>query len=320
MPTYRYGFIGGGNMATAILTGLLKEEICRSPAEILVSDISTDRLAFLSETFLIGTTTDNRKVASGCGAIVLAIKPQTLSDVAAGLAGSLPGETVLVSILAGVKSERLKAAFGGHERVVRTMPNLPATIGKGVAAVALVEGTPEESYREAETILGSVGATTRVPESLIDAVTAVSGSGPGYVFRIAEAMIAGGVEAGLSEEQAKVLVSQTLLGASEMLAWSEGSAAEALPTSVLSRGHYLGGAWKRWRRKVSRSPSSPASWPPAIGRSSCRRGERFREGLKPSRPTPCHSQALPPRHSRPRSGTQGGGSQDLTVRARVARG
>jgi pyrroline-5-carboxylate reductase len=219
----RYGFIGGGNMATAILGGLLVGKVC-SPSEILVSDVSEERRETLEKEFSVATTTDNARVAAQASCLVLAIKPQVLGEVASTIRGSLPAPTPVVSILAGIRTERLREALGGHSNVVRTMPNLPATVGCGVAGIAEAEGIPEETYRVAEALLGTVGGTVRVPEALIDALTAVSGSGPGYVFRIAESMVSGAMAAGLPAEEADFLVRQTLLGAATLLASSEESA------------------------------------------------------------------------------------------------
>lgn len=220
-----YGFIGGGNMAAAILGGLLVKGVCR-PEEIVVSDVSKDRLAFLQDHFGIHITQSNLEVVKSGRTLVLAVKPQVFSEVAAEIGSRLAPEQTVVSILAGVTVSVLREKLGGHNRIVRTMPNLPATIGRGVAGVADDSGAPEESVVVTERLLGTVGETVRVAEELLDAVTAVSGSGPGYVFRFAESLVRGGVAVGLTEEQADRLVRATLLGAAAMLAESQESPGE----------------------------------------------------------------------------------------------
>lgn len=222
---YAYGFIGGGNMAAALIKGLLAKQVCM-PGEIIASDVASERRTLLASEYGITVTESNVEVARQAKCLVLAIKPQTLGAVAPELSATLGVEQTVISILAGVRSSVLREKLGGHARVVRAMPNLPATIGKGVTGIAVGEGTPPDAFGEAEALLGTVGATVRLPEELLDAVTAVSGSGPGYLFRIAETLVRAGVEAGLPEEQADLLVRQTLLGAAEMLASSTEKAGE----------------------------------------------------------------------------------------------
>lgn len=222
---YRYGFIGGGNMATAILAGVLKKGLCK-PEIILVSDISADRLSVLSREYRVATTDSNREVVKGSDTVVLAIKPQTLGTVAGEIANDFREGQTVVSILAGVRSKALSEKLGPRPHIIRVMPNLPATVGKGVTALAEVGEARTKAFAEAENLLATIGETVTVREDLLDAVTAVSGSGPGYVFRIADLFLKSAMEAGLPKEQADRLVRQTLLGAAEMLSSSEESAEE----------------------------------------------------------------------------------------------
>ena len=136
--------------------------------------------------------------------------------------------------MAGVSTSRI-AELVGHERVVRVMPNLPCSIGQGAAGIALGEGASEDDAALARTLFCEIGIVVDVPETLMDAVTAVSGSGPAYVFLLAESMIEGGIHAGLAPETADVLVRQTLLGASMLLAQDQRSAGE-LREAVTSKG------------------------------------------------------------------------------------
>jgi pyrroline-5-carboxylate reductase len=222
---YHFGFIGGGNMATALLRGLLDRGLCL-PTQIIVSDVSAERRAFLANESGVDVTENNADVTRGSETLILAIKPQVLGQVAPVIAAALsPGQTVL-SILAGVTTAILRERLNGHARIVRTMPNLPATLGKGVTGIAISPPTPEDAYQVAEEVLQTVGTSVRLPEELLDAVTAISGSGPGYIFRMAEILTRAGTFLGLSEKQSSALVRQTFLGASEMLASSQESAGE----------------------------------------------------------------------------------------------
>lgn len=231
---YRYGFIGGGNMATAILAGVLREDICK-PTEILVSDISTDRLSFLSKDFGIATTDSNGEVVRESETVVLAIKPQTLETVAQDISEDFRDGQAVVSILAGIRSAALIEKLGKRPHIIRVMPNLPATVGKGVTALAEPKDSHRSSFEEAKDLLSTIGETVTVPEDLLDAVTAVSGSGPGYLFRIADLFLQAAVEAGLPHKEADSLVRQTLLGAAEMLS-SAPESAEELCKRVCSPG------------------------------------------------------------------------------------
>lgn len=222
---YRYGFVGGGNMAAALLRGLLNRGLCL-PTQILVSDVSPARRAFLADESGVDVSENNLDVIRGSETVVLAIKPQVLSQVAPAIASALSSDQTVLSILAGVTTTVLRERLNGHTRLVRTMPNLPATLGKGVTGIAISPPTPEDAYLVAESILQTVGTTIRLPEELLDAVTAISGSGPGYIFRMAEILIRAGTILGLSEKQSSALVRQTFLGASEMLASSPEPAGE----------------------------------------------------------------------------------------------
>lgn len=222
--SYKYGFIGGGNMASAIFAGVIRQA-ASDPSEIIVSDASEERRDWIQSTYGVVTTSDNRIPAKESSCLVLAVKPQILAAVVAEIATEIPKETTVVSVLAGVTTELLSQQLNAHKQIVRTMPNLPATVGKGMTGIAESEGVSEDALRVAEALLGTVGATIRVKESLLDAVTAISGSGPGYVFRIAEILTRAGVEVGLSEECSALLVKQTLLGAAELLGSTDVSAA-----------------------------------------------------------------------------------------------
>jgi pyrroline-5-carboxylate reductase len=204
--------VGGGKMGEALLGGLLAAGMYE-PAQLGVVEVDAARREALRTRFVDVAVHDAPVAAS---AAVLAVKPQHCEAAAAAL-GAL-GVRRLLSIAAGVTLERLEAAAGADARVVRAMPNTPALVGAGAAAIAAGAGATDDDLAWAEQVLGAVGTVVRVPEAMLDAVTGVSGSGPAYVFLMAEALIAAGIDAGLPHEVSDALVRQTLLGAARLLA------------------------------------------------------------------------------------------------------
>lgn len=220
-------FIGAGNMAEALIRGLLAAKAVE-PRQIIAHDIRPNRLDELQKAFGIRTGTD-----ASADIIILAIKPQQMASALSSLIPHPP--SLLISIAAGVSTSRIESELGGQPRVVRAMPNTPALVGAGAAALSKGRFATDDDLATAEAILGAVGITVRVAEHDLDAVTALSGSGPAYVFLVAEAMIKAGVAAGLTEEIAKTLTIQTLVGAAKLLAES-GESPEALRRKVTSPG------------------------------------------------------------------------------------
>lgn len=210
----KIAFIGVGNMAEALIRGLLANKAVK-PSQIVAADVRPERLEFFATTFGIRTAGDNAAAARDATIVVLAIKPQQMSEALSTLR-PLPA-ALFISIAAGVTTSRIERELGGHVRVIRAMPNTPALVGAGATALAKGAHATDEDLGVAEAILGAVGLVVRVDETLIDAVTALSGSGPAYVFLIAEAMIKAGVAEGLKEGLAKALAIQTLYGASKLL-------------------------------------------------------------------------------------------------------
>jgi pyrroline-5-carboxylate reductase len=206
-------FIGGGNMAKALIGGLLKRGYASSTIRVVEKDEA--RCKHLHEAFAIRATTDLGDVIPYCQILVLAVKPQQLQEVCSQLAPLLSGQMV-ISIAAGIRSNDI-ARWLGTDNVVRAMPNTPALIRHGVSglyALAAVSGSDRE---KAEGILEAVGTTLWVEqESLLDSVTAISGSGPAYVFYFIEAMQQAAQELGLDELQARQLVLDTFIGAAKL--------------------------------------------------------------------------------------------------------
>ncbi len=229
--TCKLGVIGGGNMGCAILDGALRVGLL-TPADVLVVDTSSfARSQF--EARGIRTSADAAHAAA-CEQMMLAVKPQVFTRVAESI-GELKESKVVISIMAGLSSANIRDALGEQARIVRVMPNTPCRIGKGMAAIALGEGARQGDDELAARLFWACGKIARVEESQMHAVTAISGSGPAYVFLLAEAMQQAAEQMGLSHRLARTLVEQTIVGAGELLADSEETAME-LREAVTSPG------------------------------------------------------------------------------------
>jgi len=213
----RMCLIGGGNMGAALLGGLLDAGWSR--ARIVVSEVDPAKRARLASDHGVETS----EAVATCTAAVIAVKPQ---DAAAACAAAVDaGATRVLSLAAGVTLASLRTACGGRATVLRAMPNTPALVRAGAAAVCGSDECTEDDMAWAESVLAAVGTVVRVPESQMDAVTAVSGSGPGYLFLVAEALIAAAQAEGLPHEVADALVRQTMKGAGTLLSGSDEDAA-----------------------------------------------------------------------------------------------
>lgn len=227
-------FMGAGNMAEALIRGLLNTGTV-SADRLWATDVRAERLQYLASTYSIQTTTSNEQAAQRADIVVLAVKPQQMSIVLDGLRKALTADKLIVSIAAGIGTARIERELGGAPRVMRVMPNTPALVGAGAAGLCRGAHAREEDIATTEAILSAVGITVRVEELLMDAVTALSGSGPAYVFHVAEAMIEAGRQNGLSVEVATRLTIQTIVGAGKLLAESGESPSE-LRKKVTSPG------------------------------------------------------------------------------------
>ena len=213
---HKLGVIGGGVMGEAILSRLLNQNVYE-PSDILVSDPLEKRRDYLMHQYGIHTTPDNQSVYRQSETLLLAIKPQIFEVVTQTIGGSTSNsEQLILSILAGTPLSRLEATFSGHP-VVRAMPNTPATVGMGMTAIAPGQYAQPEHLERARQIFSAVGDVVDVPEYQMDAVTGLSGSGPGYVAVMVEALTDGGVVAGLPRAIAAKLALQTMRGAAELL-------------------------------------------------------------------------------------------------------
>ena len=213
----KVGFIGAGNMAGALIKGLINAQLY-TPPEIIVSDTLPAQLRKIKRRYQVEGTQENRTVVQQAQTIVLAVKPQIIDQVLAEIQPVITPTKRFISIAAGVTLTRLEKGLGGDARVIRVMPNTPALLGKSMTAV--VRGTKAKAADEklALRFFRGVGDALAVQdEKLLDPVTGLSGSGPAYVYLFAEALIAGGIKAGLSPAVAERLTFQTLEGAVAML-------------------------------------------------------------------------------------------------------
>jgi pyrroline-5-carboxylate reductase len=215
MRDNKVGFIGGGNMAEALVRGLLHSKV-KVPDDIWVSDVKAERLAHLAADHGVHTTVDNHALVRGCGVVVISVKPQVVDKVLAAIAPDVGPETLVISVAAGVPLAALEARLPGA-RVVRTMPNTPATALAGATAVASGTHSTEDDVATACALFEAVGRVVVLDESLLDAVTGLSGSGPAYVMLIIEALADGGVKVGLHRDTALLLAAQTVYGSAKLL-------------------------------------------------------------------------------------------------------
>jgi len=230
----KLAFIGGGTMGEAIVSGAIANNVADAE-DVAVCDVAPARREHLSSTYGVSVTESAAEAASGTDLIVLAVKPQEFAGAAGGLKGSLTSDQTVMSIMAGVRIDTI-VEVTGHAAIVRTMPNTPATIGEGMTvwtATAAVADTAREFVRRLLSVLGKEADVD--DEKYIDMATAVSGSGPAYVFLLIEALVEAAVEIGLDREMATRIVLQTVKG-SARYAEDSGVAPAALRDQVTSRG------------------------------------------------------------------------------------
>lgn len=210
------GFIGAGNMAEALINGLITSHTIL-PGSIMASDRDVERLAVLAEGYKIKAVNTNTGVAAASDIVILAVKPQDIAPVLAEIREEVK-DKLIISIAAGVKTRTISDILLVPVRLVRAMPNTPALVLSGATALFIGEGCAKEDEKAALKIFDAVGRTVVLKdEALMDAVTGLSGSGPAYVFVILEAMADAGVRMGLPRETASLLANQTLFGAAKMV-------------------------------------------------------------------------------------------------------
>lgn len=215
LASHTIGFIGAGNMAEALIRGLVKGGHIASH-KIMASAPRNERLAELVELYGIAVTRDNREVAQQ-NIVVLSVKPQILDRVLREIGDQLAAGTLVISIAAGVDTETIEEAVPDGVRVVRAMPNTPAKVGAGATAISPGKHASDDDLAIARAVFDAVGITVQLDESHLDAVTGLSGSGPAYIFLILEALADAGVKVGLSRRNAQRLAAQTVMGSAKLL-------------------------------------------------------------------------------------------------------
>ena len=211
----KLGFIGTGNMAGAIMGGIIKNEIVR-PGEIIGADISEAGRQKVKEAYQIEVTEDNRKAAEA-EVVILSVKPQYYADAIAEIRDEIREDQLIITIAPGKTLAWLEEQFGRPVKIVRTMPNTPALVGEGMTAACVNQYVTEEEKAYALKILSAFGKVELVPEHLIDAVVAVSGSAPAYVFLFIEAMADAAVAEGMPRAQAYAFAAQAVYGSAKMV-------------------------------------------------------------------------------------------------------
>lgn len=219
--------VGAGNMAEAIIRGVLQAGLFK-PDQVVASDLSEARRALFTEQLGIRTTPSNAQAVAGARRVLLSVKPQTMKAALEELSPALPADALVISIAAGIGSGFIERSLGRDIawRVVRTMPNTPMLVGKGMVGISRgTHATPADTA-DARKLFETAAQVVEVPEDKLDAVTAVSGSGPAYFFLLVEHMIRAGVALGLTPEQSRQLATQTAVGAAAMLSASPDSPQE----------------------------------------------------------------------------------------------
>ena len=209
-------FIGAGNMAEALVKGLLRAGVA-APQEIICTDRRAERGPELVQRYGVRFSQANLAAVREAGIIVLSVKPQVMEKVLDEIGPALDAGKLVISIAAGIPIVAIERKVGHGVRVIRTMPNTPALVGAGATALSPGEHATEADLSQAKALFDAIGKTVVVDEPLLDAVTGLSGSGPAYIFLIIEALSDGGVKAGLARAQAQALAAQTVFGSAKLL-------------------------------------------------------------------------------------------------------
>jgi pyrroline-5-carboxylate reductase len=212
----RLAVLGGGKMGEALIAGLVASG-WRKPEEIIATGRREERLSELFDNYGIDTILDNAAAVAGAEVIVLAVKPQDIEILLSDISAHVSADQTVLSVVAAIPTSFIEARLGNDVPVVRAMPNTPSIVHEGMAGIAAGRHASEDSLKLASEVLRHVGRVVTVPESSLDAVTAISGSGPAYFALLAEAMIEAGILLGLSREISTELVVQTMLGSAKLL-------------------------------------------------------------------------------------------------------
>ena len=212
----KIGFVGAGNMGEAMIKGLLAANLV-PPEAVYATDVRPERLKEIDRQYGIRIAADNPELVRHVDVVIMAVKPQIIEPVLKEIAHALTRQKLLISIAAGVTTEKLRTVLGKEARLIRVMPNTPALVLAGVTAIAKAEGLEPGDLDTAREIFSAVGRVVVLEEGLLDAVTGLSGSGPAYVALVIESLADGGVKMGLDRITAMTLATQTVLGAAKLL-------------------------------------------------------------------------------------------------------
>ena len=233
---YELGIIGAGNMAEAIARGVMAKNVLRAE-QMIAADVSPQRREVFQGELKVRAIEQNADVARQSRVVLLSVKPQQMADALAALAPAMAGQTLVISIAAGISTGFIERHLGAGTpwRVVRVMPNTPMLVGEGMSGISRGANASDQDVATVRRLFESAGEVIEVTEDKMNAVTAMSGSGPAYFFLLVEQMIAAGVDMGLSAQHARQLAAKTALGAAKMLATSS-DAPEELRRRVTSPG------------------------------------------------------------------------------------
>ncbi len=213
----KLGFIGAGNMATAMMSGIISSGIFGAD-QIIMSDVSGERLAYISENYGVETVSGNIETVKNAEAVILAVKPQYYTQVITEIAPYVTNEQIIITIAPGQTLASLAERFGRDDlKIIRTMPNTPAMVGAGITAVTPNQNVTEDELAYVRRILGGFGISEVIGENLMDAVVSVSGSSPAYVFMFIEAMADAAVADGMPRAQAYRFAAQAVMGSAKMV-------------------------------------------------------------------------------------------------------
>jgi pyrroline-5-carboxylate reductase len=216
----KIGFLGGGNMAEALMKGLIMAKLV-TPSNVIASDVLSARRKHLSSTLKVKTTDNNQEVVKNADVIFIAVKPNIVDPLLSEVGALITSSQLVISIAAGIPTTKIEKKLSADVPVIRVMPNTPALILEGASALAGGASAKKEHIEIAHSLLGAVGKVIIVSESQLNAVTGLSGSGPAYVFQFIESLADGGVKEGLSRENALLLAAQTVYGSVKMLLKTE---------------------------------------------------------------------------------------------------
>ncbi len=230
----RVAFLGTGNMATALMRGIIEAGLTK-PEDIIISDIDKEKLGVRSSEFGVIGAKDNREAVKEADVIILAVKPKDIEGLLNEIKESLDSKKLVISIAAGITTSYIEKMLKKEIPVVKVMPNTPVAVKEGTSAFSIGKYISQEQEEIVESIFGAVGKTVKVEENLMDAVTALSGSGPAYIFYIIASLIEAAVSLGLDKKTATTLAIQTVLGSAKLLQ-ETGEEPATLRERVTSKG------------------------------------------------------------------------------------